>query len=157
MSAEEPWFSGSANKHICANILMFHWRIASAVNAFPRKAAEAMSKTRWRIGLYREVTAMKDAIAVAMVSGCNGGRFFKQDFSWFNCTQDNTFIVHWDKLPHHIDIPVHVQAFQPFVNPNLSGLNMWWTWDDKTPPLGVQRPPWWDSTEDQIKDYLHKE
>ncbi|KAK7678358.1 hypothetical protein QCA50_018707 [Cerrena zonata] len=150
----EQLFDGNVNVDLCATVLHFHWRICMAVNAFPRELPNENSKARWRIGLYLEVTAMKDAVGTLMLNGCQGGSFFARTFDWFDCTRDDTFIITWSRFPDHMDSLVPLPTFRPRVNRKLLTLNEWWLWDDRRQTLGVQRPEWWDVTEDTVQEWF---
>lgn len=85
-----------------------------------------------------------------MVSGCTGGAFFKEDFSWFDFTPDHQFYINWHLIP---DLVIHTQpmeAWSPLVNPAALATNKWWLWDDQTRPMLVRRPIWWDAKDQSV-------
>lgn len=56
MSVPNNLFEGNISSSHRSELLYFQWRIASAVNSFPRNHSDpALARRRWLIGLFYEV------------------------------------------------------------------------------------------------------
>ncbi|KAK7696322.1 hypothetical protein QCA50_000976 [Cerrena zonata] len=155
MSIPHDLFQGSIPTSHRADLLYCQWRIASAVNAFPRDHHDLpLARQRWLIGLFHEVLNLKQAIATAMLGGCTGGLFFEQDYSWLRSEPGAQFSIHWDRLPS--SVKPHLDAISSFQElRRRGGVSPWWEYNENLPY--TKCPKWWHVSEAEVgvRLFLH--
>ena len=85
-----------------------------------------------------------------MLSGCRGGAFFHQDWSWCDSSHKDRFIIRWQDVPRNLAPFVAIETLTD-VSPTVLTMNRWWLWSDDIQACNVRRPLWWDVTEDSLQ------
>lgn len=97
--------------------------------------------------LTRHQLNLRQAIGDAMLSGCTGGKYFAQDYSWLQCDPSAPFAIDWDRFPGYIQ--PHLDKPQSYREIRARGdRSLWWEYNEDFHYM--KTPKWWNVSEADV-------